>query len=152
MYEVIKNAINNTEFDLRAIIGKIDIFFTEDKLSEEERNELISLARSKAKAENSYASVEIRIENLYRELTEVKARLYALENKDVSTEGTEQPTEPAEEYPEFVQPTGAQDCYNKGEKITFKGIKKICNMNGCVWSPDVYPAAWDDVVENAEEV
>lgn len=138
MYEVIKNAINNTEFDLRAIIGKIDIFFTEDKLSEEERNELISLARSKAKAENSY--------DIQKQLDNIFARLEALENIDTAEDSTES----AEEYAEFKQPTGAHDSYTNGDRITYNGKKYICIMGNCVWSPDTYPAGWEEVVESAE--
>lgn len=48
-----------------------------------------------------------------------------------------------EEWPEFVQPSGAHDAYNVGDKVTYKGEKYICQMAGCVWAPDVYPAAWD---------
>lgn len=140
MYEVIKNAINNTEFDLRAIIGKIDIFFTEDKLSEEERNELISLARSKAKAENSY-DVQKQLDNIF-------ARLEALENKNNEVEDTE----PTDEYPEYIQPTGAHDAYQVGDKITFKEKRYICKMNGCAYSPEEYPMGWEEVTEDNVEV
>lgn len=140
MYEVIKNAINNTEFDLRAIIGKIDIFFTEGKLSEEERNELISLARSKAKAENSY--------DVQKQLNNIFARLEALENKNNEVEDTE----PTDEYPEYIQPTGAHDAYQVGDKVTYNGKKYMCKLENCVWSPDTYPAGWEEVLEIAEEV
>ncbi len=47
-----------------------------------------------------------------------------------------------EEWPEFVQPTGAQDAYNTGDKVTFEGQHYICQMDGCTWSPSAYPAAW----------
>jgi len=48
-----------------------------------------------------------------------------------------------EEWPEFVQPTGAQDAYNTGDKITFEGEHYICLMDNCVWSPAAYPSAWE---------
>lgn len=47
-----------------------------------------------------------------------------------------------EEWPEFVQPTGAQDAYNTGDKVTFEGQHYICQIDGCTWSPSAYPAAW----------
>lgn len=47
-----------------------------------------------------------------------------------------------EEWPEFVQPTGAQDAYNTGDKVTFEGQHYICQMDNCTWSPSAYPAAW----------
>lgn len=47
-----------------------------------------------------------------------------------------------EEWPEFVQPTGSADAYNRGDKVTFQGKHYICEMDGCVWSPADYPAGW----------
>ena len=52
-------------------------------------------------------------------------------------------TEPADEWPEFVQPTGAHDAYKIGDKITYNGQRYICKMDGCVWTPDAYPAGWE---------
>lgn len=48
-----------------------------------------------------------------------------------------------EEWPEFVQPTGAHDAYNTGDKVTYNGAHYVCKTDGCVWSPDDYPAAWE---------
>ena len=47
------------------------------------------------------------------------------------------------EWPEWVQPTGAQDAYNTGDKVTFEGAHYICKMDNCTWSPSAYPAAWE---------
>lgn len=48
-----------------------------------------------------------------------------------------------DEWPEFVQPTGSHDAYNKGDKVTFNGERYICLMDACTWSPSDYPAAWE---------
>lgn len=48
-----------------------------------------------------------------------------------------------EEWPEFIQPTGSQDAYNTGDKITFEGEHYICLIDNCVWSPNSYPTAWE---------
>lgn len=48
-----------------------------------------------------------------------------------------------ETWPEFVQPSGAHDAYNTGDKITYNGEHYICKINGCVWTPDAYPAGWE---------
>lgn len=48
-----------------------------------------------------------------------------------------------DEWPEFVQPTGEQDAYKKGDKITFNGSHYISNMDGNVWSPADYPSGWE---------
>ena len=47
------------------------------------------------------------------------------------------------EWPEWVQPTGAHDAYNKGDKVTFEGDHYISLIDGNVWSPAVYPAGWE---------
>ena len=147
MYEVIKNAINNTDFELATTIQKIDTLWIENKLTEEQRAELIELAREKANPENSYAPLQEQIDSIYTELDTVKSRLDTLEGKEESTE----PEEPVDEYSEYIQPTGSHNAYNVGDKVTYNGKKYICKINGCVWSPDVYPAGWEEVVEDAEE-
>lgn len=48
-----------------------------------------------------------------------------------------------EEWPEFVQPTGAADAYKQGDKVTFQGRHYVCLVNDCVWSPADYPAGWE---------
>ena len=50
---------------------------------------------------------------------------------------------PGEEWPEFVQPTGAHDAYNKGDKVTYKGEHYISLIDANVWAPDTYPAGWE---------
>lgn len=47
-----------------------------------------------------------------------------------------------EDWPEWVQPTGAQDAYNIGDKVTFEGSHYVSLINGNVWSPTAYPAGW----------
>lgn len=48
-----------------------------------------------------------------------------------------------EEWPEFVQPTGVHDAYNKGDKVTFNGEHYICVIDSCTWSPQDYPDGWE---------
>ena len=49
-----------------------------------------------------------------------------------------------DEWPEFVQPTGAHDAYNKGDKVTFNGKHYISLIDGNVYSPAAYPAGWQE--------
>ena len=49
------------------------------------------------------------------------------------------------EYPEFVQPTGAHDAYNVGDRVTYNGKVYESTMNGNVYSPDAYPEGWKEV-------
>ena len=49
-----------------------------------------------------------------------------------------------DEWPEFVQPTGAHDAYNKGDKVTFNGKHYISLIDANVYSPAAYPAGWQE--------
>lgn len=138
---------NTNPFDVEQSLNdnwdKIDTAAGE--IQEEQKEELDTLARTNAKAENSYAPIQEQINKIYEKIDNLEARLNKIE-------GTEEPIETIEEYPEYVQPTGAHDCYNTGDKITYNGKKYVCKINGCVWDPETYPAGWQEVVEeNIEE-
>lgn len=45
----------------------------------------------------------------------------------------------------WVQPTGAQDAYNIGDKVSFEGHIYESLINANVWSPTAYPAGWKEV-------
>ncbi len=47
-------------------------------------------------------------------------------------------------YPEWVQPLGATDAYNKGDIVSYNGKLYRSTVDGNVWSPDAYPAAWEE--------
>ena len=50
-----------------------------------------------------------------------------------------------EEWPEWIQPTGAHDAYSKGAKVTHNGKKWTSDVDANVWEPGVY--GWTEVVE-----
>ena len=142
MFDNIKNLIKTKDYELKDILEKINIVWVKNMITKEQMEELEALARENAVAENSYAPLQEQIDGIYKELDVIKSRLDILEGK-------EEPTEP-EEYPEYVAPSGAHDAYNTGDKVTYNGKKYVCKMNGCVWAPDVYPAGWEEVVEDTE--
>lgn len=43
-----------------------------------------------------------------------------------------------DEYPEWVQPTGAHDAYNTGDKVTHNGKTWVSDVDNNVWEPGVY--------------
>ena len=49
-----------------------------------------------------------------------------------------------DEWPEFVQPTGAHDAINKGDKVTFNSKHYISLIDANVYSPAAYPAGWQE--------
>ena len=137
MYEIIKSVITAGNYELTAMLKKIDTIWVQGGITDDQRTELIALARDKADPANSYASTQEQIANIYAMLDALTARVTALESNDA------EPTEPDDEWPEYVQPTGAHDAYNTGAKISQNGERYICKMDGCVWPPDVYPDAWE---------
>ena len=54
--------------------------------------------------------------------------------------------DPAQEWPEWIQPTGAHNAYAKGAKVSHNGKHWISNVDANVWEPGVY--GW---TEQAEE-
>ena len=47
------------------------------------------------------------------------------------------------EWPEWVQPTGAQDAYNKGDKVSYNGAHWVSDIDANVYAPGVY--GWTEV-------
>lgn len=139
MYKIIKDVIQSKNYELEDILYKINKMWMESAITEEEKTELDNLARENANAKNSYAPIQTQIDNIYQILDQVIVDIKELRG--------EKPIEPTEEYPEFVQPTGAHDAYKIGDKITYKGKKYICKMDNCVWSPEVYPQGWEEKAE-----
>ena len=50
-------------------------------------------------------------------------------------------------YPEWVQPLGSSDAYNKGDIVDFNGTLCISLIDANVWSPDAYQAGWEEYTE-----
>lgn len=71
--------------------------------------------------------------------------LYEVIQAHTTQDGWEPPNVPAlfkrvwtEEYPEWVQPTGAHDAYAKGAKVSHNGKKWVSTADANVWEPGVY--------------
>ena len=142
MFNIFKNVIETSDFDLRDILNKIEESYIKSSISKEEQTELEEMARKNANPVNSYAPI-------MEQLNEAFKRIEALESdvKKLKGESTEEPTEPVEEYPEYVQPTGAHDAYHIGDKITYNGKHYECIFDNCVWTPDAYPQGWKLIEE-----
>lgn len=50
-----------------------------------------------------------------------------------------------EEFPQWEQPTGAHDAYNKGDKVSDEGKHWISNKDGNVYKPGLVPGDWSEV-------
>lgn len=78
--------------------------------------------------------------------------LYRCEQAHTSQVGWEPPEVRAlwtpvsvEEYPEWIQPTGAQDAYNAGDKVSHNGKRWVSEVDGNVWEPGIF--GWAEVSE-----
>ena len=156
MYEIIKAVILEGRYELSDLLKKIDTLWVQGSLIEEEKTELVQLAREEATPENSYAGIQKQLDVLFQNAAEIAKQVgentltIASIKAKLEEQGTVVPDpepEPGEEYPEYVQPTGAHDAYHNGDKVTYQGKKYHCiapDDVAVVWPPDVYPAYWEE--------
>lgn len=145
IYDILKNSIYAGDFELVDMKDKIMSSWAYGSLTDTQRDELIAAAREKANPEDSYKPLQDQITALGVRVKSLEDRVTALENKDSSSSGTSTTTD---EYPEYKQPTGSTDAYQVGDKITYNGKKYKCILANCVWTPDAYPAGWEEVTES----
>lgn len=142
MYTIIKNVIlNHTYTDLNKLLAKIKRIWIEENLTEEEYNELVSLALTNSPVKD-YA-VQEEIDKIW---LAIRALEQKVANYTPSGEDEEEQT-PTTNITDFVQPTGAHDAYQIGDKVRYNGQIYESLINGNVWAPDVYPAGWKAVNE-----
>lgn len=134
MFEIFKNVINNKQFDLRDMLYKIEESYIKSDITKDDKEKLEELARNNANAVNSYEDIQKRIDDLTKGLESLTRTVEANAQgtsalKDAiiqlggvietPSEGGDEEEQPIDEYPEYVQPTGAHDAYYIGDKITF---------------------------------
>lgn len=125
---MIESTILSGDYELDKILSSIDLYHIEGSLTDEERRELIDLARENAKIH-------------YKEddISQLFDRLRALEERVTKLEGTEV----VEKYPEYED----DRWYFSGEGVTFDGTKYICIAKKTKFSPAEKPKDWQEVVE-----
>lgn len=129
MRTIFEQVISRGGYDLTAMLQNIDRYHIEGKLTDEDREALYALAREHAAPQYNYDS----------EIEAIWAAIRELQQAQEEGGGTE----PTDELPEFVQPTGAHDAYGVGTQVTYNGQRYRCKLANCVWSPDAYPDAWE---------
>lgn len=128
MYDIIKSVIESGRYELSDMLKKIDTAWYQNDISDEQRTELMELAREKA---NPMVGID-----LVAKVEELEKRVKALEEN-----GSDEPTE---EYPEYV----VGKWYYNGDKISYNGKNYVCIAPEgavCTWNPDEYPAYWKEV-------
>ena len=137
MKEIFAQVISRGNYDLTGLLKNIDRYHVEGKLTNAEREELYALARSGAVPQYDCRA---EIEALW-------AAVRALKEGQASGGGMSAGSETADNWPEYVQPTGAHDAYQVGDQVTYKGSRYTCQLPNCVWAPDVYPSGWEEVTD-----
>lgn len=136
MKSIFADVIAKGGFDLNGLTEKINKYNVEGIISNADRDELLASARGKAEPSGSYGKWQDEIAKVWEAIEGLREEI---KNQPVQPE----PTEPVEEYPPFVQPTGAHDAYSFGDKFTYNGKKYEVILPGVknfVWNPDTYPA------------
>lgn len=125
---MIESTILSGDYELDKILSSIDLYHIEGSLTDEERRELIDLARENAKTQ-------------YKEedISQLFERLHALEERVAKLEETEV----VEKYPEYED----NRWYFSGEGVTFDGTKYICIAKKTKFSPAEKPKDWQEVAE-----
>lgn len=140
MYELIKQVISSHAFtDSNALLAKIQRLYIEGILTDDQYTELRQLLYD-ADPVKEY-DVEKEIDKIWVELHRIAAIV----------DNIPAPEPPAPEIPVWVQPTGAHDAYQTGDKVhypTIDGPVYESLIDGNVWSPEAYPAGWK--LEDAE--
>jgi len=124
MYSIMKQVLGKGSYDLSIMLHKVKYLWTEGEITDEQRDELETLARAGAQAA---ASV-----NVLKKLEEIEERLRALESAG---------GESGEDYPAYVE----GKWYYAGDTCSFEGSRYTCIAPAgvvCVWSPAAYPAYW----------
>ena len=129
MYELIKQVITTRTFvDSNALVAKMQRLYVEGVLTEEQYTELRSLL-AENEPKKAY-DVEAEIDKIWVAIRQIEAEI------------EDKPTPEPPDIPDWVQPTGAHDAYQKGDKVRYNGVIYESLIDGNVWSPEAYPQGW----------
>lgn len=144
MRDTFEQVIASGNFNLAELLRTIDTYHIEGKLTDTDRVELYAAARAAANPQYNYATEIEAIWVEFRRLQGLIEELQKAIDSGSGSGGTGGGDEPSDEWPPYVQPTGAHDAYQVGDKISFNGKHYICILNNCVWDPATYPAGWQE--------
>lgn len=125
---MIESTILSGDYELDKILSSIDLYHIEGSLTDEERRELIDLARENAKVKYGEEDISDLID-----------LVHSLELRVAKLEGAEV----VEKYPEYE----ADRWYFSGEGVTFDGVKYTCIAKKTKFSPADKPKDWQEVAE-----
>ena len=127
MKVLFENIIASGDYDLTQLTNKIDEFYVKGKLSSEDRDSLLNMARVEPRAQ-------------FNMQAEIRSIWACIRNIEKTLSGNNTSTGVASNW---VQPTGSHNAYMRGDRIIFTDgnvYESLIDSN--VWSPEVYPAGW----------
>lgn len=134
MYLTIKSIVESRNFELSDMLNKIEVMWLKGSVTDEEKDELIQLARDNADVSQSV--------DVMTKLIDLDQRIVTLEKQVAQLLADAPETDPKPvEYPEYED----GKWYYKDDTITFNGKKYICiapEGKVCTWSPEGYPTYW----------
>ena len=155
MYEIIKNVIESGIFKLNDLSAKIDTLWIGGKLTDEERENLVSLMSDHL---NPATEAPQDYELLARQIAELKETVSSLTDRVTALEGGE--TEPEEPegvaIPEWKPWDGISDQYQYGAVVTHNGKywQNVLLGQQNVWEPEsagVDERYWKEIMKEEAE-
>lgn len=134
MYEDVMRVIESGNYELVDMLHRIDVLYADAKLTDEEREQLVSMAREKSRPV---------VDDYEKSIIELTVRVQSLEDRVDAVEG-----KAADEYPDYAEGR----IYRHGDQVTFSGKRYKMILPGEVMaSPTVYPDAWEYVEDAPAE-
>ena len=149
MYKIYKRVLESKSYNLADITDKIEQRCAEGKITEAEREELLTLANQNASAKNSKAAMQNQIDALFEICAELALEIKAL--KEGAGETPEETPDAQEEYKAWQRWNGIGPIpYQEGSKCTHNGAKYISGVRDNIWEPGA-PGVNENIWKKVEE-
>lgn len=133
MKSIFENVIRDGNYDSTSLHSKIETAYVSGRLTEDDRNDLIT--QMQVNPPRSFCNHKAEIDRLWLKIQELEMLLH----KDTSVVSTAPQL--------WVQPTGSYNGYPKGTRVIFEGHTYESVYDGInEWSPTVYPAGWSKII------
>lgn len=160
MYDIIKNVIESTCYELTDMLKKIDTIWIQGDITEEQKKELVIMAQTNADPAHSNAPLQKQIEELAKQQNTLRSEVAMLSatvqkiKETVESGGTVVPEpepQPQEEYPAWEPYNGIPPVkYQVGSKVSHNGKKWESMVANNVWEPGAFgvdSSIWKEIVQ-----
>ena len=128
MYDTLWNIIQSGDYDLPDVTRKIDIFYAEGKINDDQRADLMAQAVEHADPERERPDWAEMVERLAERVTALEARLDAGEGEIPDSA----------KIPAWRPWDGLSALYAKGDKVSHNDKHWINDIDANVYEPGVY--------------